>query len=59
MVAQRVKMTPYLNVKLCKRLNEKSTAPSKYCTVNVMKYCTVKNRVQFKTSVANVLSEKY
>ena len=48
MDAQSVKMTPYLTVKLCKRLNEKYTAPSKYCTVNVINYCTVKNGVQCK-----------
>ena len=48
MDAQSVKMTPYLTVKLCKCLNEKYTAPSKYCTVNVINYCTVKNGVQCK-----------
>ena len=41
-------MTLYLTIKLCKRLNEKLKAPSKYCTVNVINYCTVKNVVRCK-----------
>ena len=48
MYAQSVKMTHDLTEKLCKRLNEKYTAPSKCCNVNVVNYCTVNNGVQCK-----------
>ena len=48
MDALSVQMTPELTLKLCKRLDEYCTTPSKYCTVNLIKYCTVEDRVQCK-----------